>query len=236
SFWTWADICAPGLILGQAIGRVGDLVNNQAFGVPTSSSFYVSIPTDNRPAAYINAAHFTPTAAYEAVWDIAVFLLLIGFTLVQRRGWRILPNGSIFLLYLIFYSIGRFPIEGLRVDSLYLGTMRVAQIASVVFIVAGLVLYVARVVQHDEREPEAPPIVHGQPTEAYLAAASHASQQRPGTALLHTYPWETGQPAVTGRLDGNTHQVTTAHLPQLSEATYAPGSAESTQTQSEEAS
>jgi phosphatidylglycerol:prolipoprotein diacylglycerol transferase len=237
SFWRWADICVPGLILAQAIGRVGDLVNNQAFGIPTTSSYYVIIPVDNRPLDYINYTHFTPTAAYEAVWDFAVFLLLIGLTLLQRRGWRILPDGVIFLAYLIFYSIGRFPIEGLRVDSLYLGTVRVAQLASIVFIAAGLLLYVLRVVQNHDEEPEVAPIAHGYPTEAYLAAAAHASQQRFGASTTATAPWDTQQMAATSRLNGNTHRLTTEQLPQLGQVSDGSGAGGGTaRSQSEEAS
>ena len=220
------------------MGRVGDLVNNQAFGVPTTSTFYVSIPVDNRPPAYINYTHFTPTAAYEALWDVSVFLLLLGLTLLQRRGWRVLPNGVVFLAYLIFYSIGRIPIEGLRVNSLYLGTMRAAQLASMVFIFLGMILYVVRVVWNQESEPERPVVAHGQPTEAYLAAASHANQQRYGGAtVVQSSPWETGQQAVTGKLNGDTHQLITEHVPLLNEVSFAPGmGGESARSQTEEAS
>lgn len=236
SFWRWADICAPGLILAQAIGRVGDLVNNQAFGIPTTSSFYVTIPVDNRPMEYINYTHFTPTAAYEAIWDLIVFLLLLGLTLIQRRGWRVLPEGVIFLAYLIFYSIGRIPIEGLRVDSLYLGDMRVAQLAGAVFIVAGVLLYVVRVAQHHEEEPEVAPIVQGYPTQAYLTAALHARQQRYPTPDTPTTPWDTQQTAVTSRLNGNTHQLTTEQLPLLSEMSPSPGGDGGARSHTEEAS
>ena len=57
-FWTWADICVPGLILAQAIGRVGDVVNNQAFGQPTTGSPAAIIPYENRPAEYLAYSHF----------------------------------------------------------------------------------------------------------------------------------------------------------------------------------
>lgn len=199
SFWTWADICAPGLILGQAIGRVGDLVNNQAFGMPTSGSLYVVIPPENRPAAYIDVSHFQPTAAYEGAWDVAVFLLLLGLSLIQRRGMRTLPSGVVFIGYLILYSVGRIVIEGMRIDSLYAGNVRVAQLAGIIFIAVGALLYVLRMTQRDDAQFEAPVIVHGQPSEAYLFAASRAAQPRfsGGTTGKLTDP---AQPGSTGRL------------------------------------
>jgi hypothetical protein len=191
---------------------------------------------DNRPLEYINYTHFTPTAAYEAAWDLAVFLLLLGMTLLQRRGWRVLPDGSIFLAYLIFYSIGRIPIEGLRVDSLYIGQTRVAQLAAVVFIAVGLLLYVARVAQHHEEVPQAPRIAHGYPSEAYLTAASHAGQQRYAAPTPQPTAWDTQQIGATSKLNGHTQQLTTAQLPRLSEVSYGPGAPGGAPPQSEEAS
>jgi phosphatidylglycerol:prolipoprotein diacylglycerol transferase len=177
-FWTWADICAPGLILGQAIGRLGDVLNNQAFGRPTSSAFAAIIPRENRPPQFIGFSHFTPTAAYEGIWDLAIFAALIGLTLLQRWRPRLLPVGAIFLLYLILYSVGRIPLEGLRVDSLWLHNMRVAQLASYVMIGAGVLLYVIRLVTHREPEPLVAPIPQGQITDAYLIAAARSGQPR----------------------------------------------------------
>jgi len=209
-FWTWADICAPGLILGQAIGRVGDLVNNQAFGHPTTGSFSVTIPPDNRPLEYLGYAHFQPTAAYEGLWDALVLLLLLGLALLVRRRIRALPVGSVFLAYLVLYSVGRIPLESMRVDSLMLGQARVAQVASAIAIALGMVLYIARVARYGGEGGELPAVVTYQPTDAYLAAAMRGSQPRatPPTARM---------PEWTGALPGATQRGLTATtvLPQL---------------------
>jgi phosphatidylglycerol---prolipoprotein diacylglyceryl transferase len=180
SFWEWADICAPGLLLGQAIGRIGDLLNNQAFGGPTSGPFFVTIPPQNRPPQFINYSHFTPTAAYEGIWDLAIFLVLVGLTLLQRWWPKRLPAGSIFLSYLVLYSIGRIPLEGLRLDSLWVHSMRVAQLASGIMIVAGVALYVMRMRPRRAAEPAPAPAAHGALTEAYLIAAARSSKMRAG--------------------------------------------------------
>lgn len=182
SFWTWADICAPGLILGQAIGRVGDVLNNQDFGKPSGSTWAATIPVENRPLAYQGYSHFTPTGVYEAGWDVLVFLLLLLFSFVQRRWSRVFPSGSIFLLYLMLYSLGRIPIERLRLDSLslYLGNQRVAILASYAFIGAGLLLYVVRLLpKRQQLAPDVAVAPQLQPNQAYFIAASQSATTRP---------------------------------------------------------
>ncbi len=188
-FWTWADICVPALILGQALGRIGDLLNHQAFGAPSNGHWTVSIPIENRPLAYQGYSHFTPTAGYEAIWDLLVFAVLIGLTFLQLRRIRALPAGSIFLAYLVLYSVGRIPLESMRLDSLWVANMRVAQLASGVLIVAGALLYLVRLLQALRPAaaplPVAAPYLTGpagetylQPSEAYLVAATRAAQVR----------------------------------------------------------
>ncbi len=181
SFWDWADICAPGAILGQAIGRIGDLLNRQAFGPPTSGSLFVTIPPENRPPQYLAFAHFTPTAAYECAWDLVVFAVVIGLLFLQRWRPRLLPSGSLFLAYLVLYSVGRIPLEGLRVDSLWLGDFRVAQVASGLIIAAGCALYaVLQLTQRIETAVTTAPVRPGLVSDAYLLAATRSSQLRLG--------------------------------------------------------
>jgi phosphatidylglycerol:prolipoprotein diacylglycerol transferase len=211
SFWTWADICAPGMILGQAIGRAGDLLNNQAFGQPTNGPFYVVIPPENRPLAYPDVSHFQPTAAYEGLWDVAVFLVLIGITLVQRRDFRVLPAGVVFLAYLILYSAGRMVLEGMRIDSLYVGNVRVGQVAAILCIAVAALCYVLRLTHQEEQEPEVPVIVQGQPSAAYLAAASRAAQPRTSPTAPQQLPWPPSYSG--GSLPFDSEQSTTAVRP-----------------------
>jgi hypothetical protein len=113
---------------------------------------------------------------------------------------------SIFLLYLILYSIGRIPLEGLRVDSLWLHDMRVAQLASYVMIGAGVLFYIIRLVPRREPEPVVAPAPQGQISDAYLIAAARSGQPRPYEAGQSS--WDTADEPHTG--DGYDQTAVTA--------------------------
>lgn len=149
SFWQLADIVAPSLILGQAIGRWGNFFNSEAFGRPTDLPWKLFIPPARRPLGYENFAYFHPTFLYESLWNLMVFGLLITlffrslkttklFSSSPGRGSHI-KVGTVFLVYLLSYSLGRFWIEGLRTDSLMLGSLRIAQVVSLVGVILGLI-------------------------------------------------------------------------------------------------
>lgn len=140
-FWQLADLVAPSLILGQAIGRWGNFFNSEAFGGPTDLPWKLFIPPDRRPLEYVNFEYFHPTFLYESLWNLMVFGLLLTLFFRGLRGKPHLKLGTIFLVYMISYSLGRFWIEGLRTDSLMLGPLRIAQVVSLLAIglgVAGL--------------------------------------------------------------------------------------------------
>ena len=124
-FWKTADIMAPSIALGQAIGRWGNYINGEAHGGATSLPWGIMV----------DGIRVHPTFLYESIWNLCLFLFLI----LYRRNKKF--NGEIFLLYGIIYSAGRFWIEGLRTDSLMFMGMRTAQIISVLIIVLGLLMY-----------------------------------------------------------------------------------------------
>ncbi|MBA1354673.1 MULTISPECIES: prolipoprotein diacylglyceryl transferase [Staphylococcus] len=139
------DVIAPSLILGQGIGRWGNFMNHEAHGGPVSKSFLenMHIPDFIINNMYIDGQYYHPTFLYESIWDILGFVILI----TLRKHLRI---GDTFALYLIWYSIGRFFVEGLRTDSLMLTSdIRVAQLMSVLLIVAGIVLMIIRRVRYN---------------------------------------------------------------------------------------
>jgi len=143
-FWYWADLMVPSLILGQAIGRWGNFFNQEAFGYPTKLPWGIYIPPAKRPVGYLAFTHFHPTFLYESLWDILGFILLILLARYQLKKSKLLPAGSILFAYGIYYSFGRFWIEGLRTDSLYLGPLRAAQVISIIIIALSTLLYFYR--------------------------------------------------------------------------------------------
>ncbi len=138
SFWQLTDLVAPSLILGQALGRWGNFFNSEAFGRPTSLPWKLFIPPDRRPPEYANFAYFHPTFLYESLWNLMVFGLLLTLFFRGLKGKPRLKAGTLFLVYLVAYSLGRLWIEGLRTDSLMLGPLRIAQVVSLVEIALGL--------------------------------------------------------------------------------------------------
>ncbi|MCS6813279.1 MAG: prolipoprotein diacylglyceryl transferase [Cyanobacteria bacterium] len=137
SFWEIADLIAPSLILGQAIGRWGNFFNSEAFGDPTNLPWKLYIPEANRPPGLKTVEFYHPTFLYESLWNIGVFILLMTlFFRGEATGKRPKP-GTLFMVYMIAYSLGRVWIEGLRTDSLMLGSLRIAQLVSLVAIGLG---------------------------------------------------------------------------------------------------
>lgn len=138
SFWQIADLVAPSLILGQAIGRWGNFFNSEAYGGPTDLPWKLYIPPSNRPPSLLQFEYFHPTFLYESVWNIMVFALLIALFFWGLRHPGRLKTGTLFLIYAIAYSSGRVWIEGLRTDSLMLGPLQVAQFVSITAIIFGI--------------------------------------------------------------------------------------------------
>jgi phosphatidylglycerol:prolipoprotein diacylglycerol transferase len=134
------DVVAPSLAIGQAIGRWGNFFNEEAFGTPTDLPWKLYISPQNRPLQYASSDYFHPAFLYESLWDLGVFLALVAF----RRRLTDRP-GAVFYLYIGLYSVGRFLIESIRVDTFWLGPFRVPQLASVVGIGLALIgLFYAR--------------------------------------------------------------------------------------------
>lgn len=114
NFAEWADVVAPALALGQAIGRWGNFVNQELYGKPTDLPWAIYIDPQNRFPDFQNQSHYHPLFLYESLWNLfnMAFLLWLG----RRYSDRLIP-GDIFLVYLVVYSIGRFLLELLRLDS-----------------------------------------------------------------------------------------------------------------------
>jgi phosphatidylglycerol:prolipoprotein diacylglycerol transferase len=137
SFWQLADLVAPSLILGQAIGRWGNFFNSEAFGAPTDLPWKLYIPPARRPPGFEAVEFYHPTFLYESIWNLLLFGVLLFLFFRGLRSQPRLKLGTLFLVYLFGYSAGRVWIEGLRTDSLMLGPLRMAQLVSLSGIILG---------------------------------------------------------------------------------------------------
>jgi len=116
------DVCTPGLLIGQAIGRWGNFVNAEAFGGYCGYPWGMSINSDF-------PVH--PTFLYESLWNF------LGFIILSRLHKKRPFYGYTFFTYLSWYGVGRFFIEGLRTDSLYIAGMRISQIVALLCVIGG---------------------------------------------------------------------------------------------------
>lgn len=110
SFAIFLDALAPGILLAQAVGRVGNWFNGELFGRPLDTWWALDIPTRYRPTGFINSESFHPTFAYEGIWCVIIAFLLIKFA----KSWH---PGQVFYAYVFLYCAGRVFIEMIRIDS-----------------------------------------------------------------------------------------------------------------------
>jgi prolipoprotein diacylglyceryl transferase len=111
NFGSLLDVFAPGLIFAQAIGRWGNFFNGELFGKPSNLPWALRIPLANRPPGYAQYQSFEPTFLYESLWCFLGGLLLI----YLARKYQLQP-GSLFISYILIYTLGRTWIESQRVD------------------------------------------------------------------------------------------------------------------------
>lgn len=126
------DLIASSLLLGQAIGRLGNYINQEAFGPPTQLPWGVFIEKQYRPQEFINSTHFHPTFFYEALLNGLFFLIFLKITP------RLKKRGQAFALYLIFYSLTRFTVEFWRIDTWTVGIVKIAQVITIGAFLVGI--------------------------------------------------------------------------------------------------
>ena len=134
------DIAAPGFLIGQAIGRWGNFFNQEAFGGNTDLPWGMTGSwiqnTSNGVTGYDHSLPVHPTFLYESLW-CALGLLVIH--IVSKKAYKF--KGQLFTMYIMWYGAGRFFIEMLRTDSLYLGSMRVSCLVALLCVLGGAVLF-----------------------------------------------------------------------------------------------
>lgn len=125
NFFKFADVVILGVPVGQAIGRWGNFINQEAHGGPTDLPWGI----------IIDGQKVHPTFLYESIWNIMVFVILF----IGRKDKKY--DGYLLSQYLILYSLGRFFIEGLRTDSLMVGPLKMAQVISLIGIASGIAIH-----------------------------------------------------------------------------------------------
>ena len=143
-----ADAVAPGILLAQGIGRLGNWFNQELFGRPTTLPWGLQIDAMHRPEGYLRFETFHPTFLYELLWCLAgtVFLLW------ADRRFR-LGHGQVFWLYVACYTLGRFWIEALRIDEAqHIAGMRLNNWVSIAVFLLAVVLFVRSRRVHPARE------------------------------------------------------------------------------------
>ncbi|MDK8183616.1 prolipoprotein diacylglyceryl transferase [Paenibacillus sp. UMB4589-SE434] len=221
TFWRIADICGPSLLIGQAIGRWGNFVNQEAYGGPVSEAFLRN--TLHLPDFIVNQMNVSgtfhhPTFLYESLWNFVGILLLFGI-----RRLRQIRAGEIFISYLIWYSLGRFFIEGLRTDSLAYqgssavqsfvdalwspmtvlfepgflspeyGNVRISQLLAIVLVIAGIILIVVRRLTGKANVRYSDPIVCTRVAKATAVHDGGAEAPQQPSAATHTTAAESVQ-------------------------------------------
>ena len=178
-FGAMADVCAPGLLIGQCIGRWGNFINREAFGRETAAFSRMGLTLPGQETVYVH-----PTFLYESLWNV-IGLLLIVFVVSKARRF----DGENTCFYFLWYGVGRFWIEGLRTDSLYLfdwtiagQPIRVSQVLSLLLMIAALAVLFYNIRLHPHK-----------PEELYVnivAAREAAQAEEPAEAPEATEPAE----------------------------------------------
>ena len=137
------DIITPGVMAAQILGRWGNFINQEAHGGPTTLAFLQSLhlPDFIINQMKIGGVYYQPTFLYESFFNLIGLLIIL---LLRHRKY-LFKQGEIFMLYLAWYSVVRFFVEGMRTDSLYLlGSIRVSQMLSVILLIVVIVLFIYR--------------------------------------------------------------------------------------------
>ncbi len=145
-FWSFADALVPGLLIAQAFGRLGNWFNHELFGGPTTLPWGLEISSNNPafPVGLQEGTLFHPTFLYEILWNLVGIVILLWIERKLRPRW-----GTFFGMYLIWYGVGRFFIEGMRLDPsfIFLG-LRSNQLTALLAVLVGIAIIIVQRRRH----------------------------------------------------------------------------------------
>ncbi len=138
SFLRLLDVFSVGTVFAQGLGRWGNFFNNEAFGSPHDGLVKLFVPLSQRPSGYENVEYFHPAFLYESIADFLIFLILL--FVIKKFGVKF--EGLTLCIYLMLYSLARFFVEDLRLDSaMNVGGIHIAQIISAVIFVFAFLMF-----------------------------------------------------------------------------------------------
>ena len=148
--WLFLDSIGASVLLGQAIARPANFINQELYGQPTALPWGIPIDAAHRIGVYTDLVHyplettrFHPTFAYEMIWNFLAFALIV--YLARRFSYRLMP-GTMFFGWLVLAGLGRFIIEFFRPDQPHVGStwLSFTQIATIVMMLVGLLMLAFR--------------------------------------------------------------------------------------------
>lgn len=145
-FWSFADALVPGLLLAQACGRLGNWFNHELFGGPTTLPWGLEIESTNPafPIGLPEGTLFHPAFLYEIIWNVLGIIVLLAIERRFKPRW-----GKFFGMYLVWYGIGRFFIESLRVDpSLTILWWRTNEFTALLAVLLGIIIIIVQQRRH----------------------------------------------------------------------------------------
>jgi len=137
----WMDIIVPGLILAQAIGRWGNFFNQELYGYPTDLPWGIYIDPANRLSGFEGYTHFHPLFLYESLWNFIGFGILY---FINRKYTGKLLDGELTLGYIMYYAVGRFILEGMKIDVWTIAGFPTARWISIIAFIAALAIIIYR--------------------------------------------------------------------------------------------
>jgi phosphatidylglycerol:prolipoprotein diacylglycerol transferase len=140
-FSFWVDVIAPGLLAAQIIGRIGNFLNQELYGKPSTLPWAIFIDPAKRLPQYINVATYHPLFAYEMLWNLINLAIILYLTIKVAKK---LIDGDIFLFYLMLYAIARFSLEFLRLDYSPVAGININQTLMVVVFAFAVILFILK--------------------------------------------------------------------------------------------
>jgi phosphatidylglycerol:prolipoprotein diacylglycerol transferase len=129
------DWLTPSLLLGQIIGRFGNLFNYEAYGYPTNLPWKMFVPEQFRPEVFVTASYFHPFFLYEVLGNVLILGLLLYYGARETGKARIFSKaGALFFSYILLYNSLRFCLEFFRIDSTFIGVLRLNAVTSLALV------------------------------------------------------------------------------------------------------